>query len=143
MRVRVATLCDAATVRDDLLNVLSAGISVSNVGAFPTPLNVTLALLIEIEASEVGIEHSVELRVVSSGGDVLGGANGQFSMKESEAAKNPLTRNGPGSVPLALPLEQITIPEPGEYRLELTVNGEHEPPLRFFVVPIRTEADVL
>ena len=45
MRIDTALLCDAATERDGLLNVLGGGITVATRPEFPAPLGMTLALV--------------------------------------------------------------------------------------------------
>ena len=119
-------LCDAATVREQLLHVLGAGISVVTRQSYPAPLGASLALMFECQedATEVEIGFSVRIRQDSPNNRAIATFDVQFDFKKD-------VEESPIQVPLAIPLHEIGIPEPGIYTLSVVRNGWQDENLRF------------
>ena len=58
-----AMLCDAATVREGLLNVLGAGITRLHREQFPAAMGTQLALLLHSNAKEMGKPHKLLITI--------------------------------------------------------------------------------
>lgn len=129
MRISTALLCDAATVREGLLHILGGGVSVMGRADFPAPMLVQLAILIHQDPTELGQEHVLDVVVQNIDG-----------VRVAEASVQWLTSSAavPGfrelAQPLVLPLQDIGLPEPGAYSVELLINGHHEASIGFEVV---------
>lgn len=121
--LKVAVLADAANVRDGLLSVIGGGISVIRYPSYPMPLNADVALLFELTEPAEGEQHEIKVdarRVTSEANDET---DLLFSV-EARLIVGPLGPDAPRhrNAPLAIPLRQAGIPEPGEYRIEVAVN---------------------
>ena len=122
MRVDCALLCDAVTVRDGLLHVLGGGVTQIMRPAYPAPLGVALALRIMIHPTETAAQHRCQVLLQNSDGAQLANADVTFAV---EGAGDTV----PGeehSLALPLPLQNVGIPEPGEYSIEILIHGIHQ-----------------
>jgi hypothetical protein len=132
-KVQAAILSDVAYVRDGLLYVLAGGINRVTT-ALPGTLNVSLTVMVELEAIEFDTNHQVTVKIVHApSASKVGEAVGNF--------KAGNTRNlGPGEpmlLPLVLPLRNITLPAHGSYDIHVSVDGELQQLLTFRCVPSR------
>ncbi len=139
MKVDVAMLCDAVTVREGLLNILGGGITRLNRTAFPSTFSGALALRILVNPLEAGAEHKLQIIFQTEDGDRLAEVGGQF--QTSAAGKT-----FPGeelSFPIGMAF-QTPIPQVGAYSFEVAINGEHRssiPVWAVLVEPGRSEEE--
>lgn len=129
MRISTALLCDAATVREGLLHILGGGVSVMGRAEFPAPMLVQLAILIHQHPTELGQDHVLDVVVQNVDGARVAEASVQWS---TPAAAIPGFREL--AQPVVLPLQDIGLPQPGAYSVELLINGHHEASVGFEVV---------
>lgn len=119
MRLAMATLADFANVREGMLNVVSAGIRSIGRENYPSPLNVYLAMLLEIYDDDAIDEVLIEvvLNPREQGGDdqVEQGVQIQVQRNEGE-------RVG-ANLPFAVPLEVLSLARPGKYDLSISIAG--------------------
>ncbi len=66
MKLDVALLCDAATVREGLLHVLGGGVTKLSRPDYPAPLGVQLAVRVTGEWSEASGTHKLEVALVDA-----------------------------------------------------------------------------
>jgi hypothetical protein len=124
MKIDTALLCDAATERDGLLNVLGGGITVATRPEFPAPLAMTLALRILVHPTEVNSEHKIEM--------LLQDADGGLVTKVDVGLGAPDTPPDlpPGEEPaLVLPWSfpgNPILPHAGRYSIEILIDGVHQ-----------------
>lgn len=133
---QVFVLCDAANVRDGLLNILGAGISSISRHEFPAQLDCLVAIQFEISGGSM--DDEIVLRVVVSGGD-----GEQVDVPEFETTLNqtpieqrtpkptPALNNPSFTVPFILNASALTVPAPGSYQMALFVNDQQLSSLRF------------
>ena len=132
-KVQAAVLSDVAYVRDGLVYLLAGGINRVTTG-LPGTLNVSLTIMVELEASEFAESHQVAVKVVHApSAKRIGEAAGNFHAGDTSAL-------GPGEpmlLPLVVPLRNITLPEHGPYDIHVSVNGELQQMLTFRCIPPR------
>jgi hypothetical protein len=127
----IAILCDAATVREGLLHLLGGGITHLGRSAFPSPLDLTLAVQVEMDELEARQSHRLTVTLVDDQGVALSSAQAVWgSAVEVAPGAVPGT---PVVIPMALPLHSMTLPAPGAYRIRLGLDNIDEFELRFSV----------
>ena len=118
-----AMLCDYATVREGLLHVLGGGINRLWRENFPAQMGVTLALLFELHPTEANMKHSLSIVLLDEDGHRLAEVNADFQVGRQMGAG----RRGENIVlPLAVSLQQMEIPNPGAYSVEILIDGQHK-----------------
>jgi hypothetical protein len=120
MRIDVALLCDAVTVREGLLNILAGGITRTTQPEYPAQFKGGLALRIMIHPTEATKPHDIEMFCQGEDGKHLFDVNGQF---QSQSAGHL-----PGeelSLPMALDFN-LQLPEPGAYSFEILIDNIHQ-----------------
>lgn len=116
MRADLGVLCDYATVREGLLTVVGAGISILNRPAYPSPFGGMLALLLNLDPESRGTEHSVTVKLRRDR-EVIADVTGTFTVGP------PSGETGhPPRAPLVADLRQLIIPEAGEYEITVAVD---------------------
>lgn len=117
MRFAVATLCDAASVRDGLLNVLGAGITVISRDQWPAPIGATLAFLVEIESNEfqVPFNFSIELTASEFKSAPIATIEGGFGGSLGDVV------NAPIQLPVIVPMNDVLLPGSGSYECTIDV----------------------
>lgn len=121
MRLAVSTLCDAAAVREGLLNILGGGITVFNRSSFPAPMSCSLAILVEVTVEDGAGPHHLNIeisRILADNLESIAEVNANFIQEEPA---------GPGSaavtsVPLVLDMRDAGVPAPGEYQIQIRLN---------------------
>lgn len=118
MDVAFALLADAANVsREGKLNVLGAFDRIHG-AQFPlTWPRMVLVTRFVASAAEYGQEKSIEIITLDADGKRLGAATGKMQVPTPDAGGRPLKINH------ILPMT-LTFPGPGEYSIEILVNGE-------------------
>ena len=129
MRVEIFTLCDAATAdAGGKLNILGSFDRI-NAAAIPVthPL-CALAIKLRFERLEEG-QKRIRISFMDSDGTAV--------MPTLEAATQVSFPPGEHSVTacLVLQIQQIKLPNYGEYSIDLAVDGRHEASIPFFVRP--------
>lgn len=123
-----AMLCDAATVREGLLNVLGAGITRVWRDTFPAPMGTQLALLLHASAEEMGKQHKLTITMNDSSKTKIAEVALDFSV-------SPNANNRPGemvTVPLVASFQQQPLPKQDSYTIDLNIDGKVVKTLNFF-----------
>lgn len=118
MRYAVATLCDFAQVRENLLFVSGGGITRATRVRFPADLELMLALSIEVSDIELSEPLELRVRVESADGEELAQILGVVQGK--------LSGLDPGETQeLALPLDlrRVILPVEGRYMIRVNAPG--------------------
>jgi uncharacterized protein DUF6941 len=119
MRVEVL-LCDAATVRENLLHVLGAGINRIARPVYPAKLGLDLALLFTIAPTEAQERHRLRVVVQTSDGNKIAEFSAEFQVAPAGALQ-------PGErmmTPVVLPLKEVQLPSEGVYGIEILIDGQ-------------------
>jgi hypothetical protein len=113
VELQAALLCSAASVRDGLLSVIDAGRTQIAGVEFPLALDLTLALMVNCDASEVRASHAVRVAVVASDTEVqVGGMQQCFSPVPQEVSTDI-------NFPLVLDLSPLALPARGDYEVRV------------------------
>lgn len=123
-------LCDAATVREGLLHVLGGGITRIWRPKYPAPFTGALAVVIQPHAGEVGIEHSLVIKIASQDGKELAKLEAKFTVDKGSDSE-------PGEIaviPMVIDFSNppLVIPEIGGYAIDVLVDQQHKDSLSFF-----------
>ena len=133
-------LCDFAEVAGNKLFITGAGISLlASPGTdSPYPINVSLAILVSIPWTDTDTQHSLTIELVS---EVAGGSQQRIPLAEQlpdghpegdmgmivfvfSAARVPTMVPGDEStMPIALPLFGLPLPELGPYWFSVRIDG--------------------
>jgi hypothetical protein len=106
-------------VRENLLNVLGAGITEFTALAYPAAMPVSLAILVWLE--EPGEVGSHEFRVVVEQGDSrLAEIEVRFAIQSTRETPDDFE----GPAPFVVDLRPIQTPEPGHITLQLMLDGQ-------------------
>lgn len=131
-----AMLCDAATVREGLLNVLGAGITQLYREQYPAPMGVQLALLLHSLPQEMGKNHRMTLALTHQGKDKVAELAVDFNV-----GANPGTATDAGvTVPIIASFQQQNLPKEGAYSIELSIDGELLKTLHFHAAKAPAQA---
>jgi hypothetical protein len=115
-----AFLCDAATVRENLLHVLGGGITRTWHDNYPAPLGLALAMMLTLQPTEAG-DHKLRVILQDQDGVAIVSLDGGFQVTRGPDAR-------PGellAVPLVLALHNVAIPKAGTYSVEVLVDSHH------------------
>jgi len=131
MTLELFAICDAATVSGGKLNILGAFDSIC-ANQFPVVHpHCTIAVRIRFNRIEEG-DHRLRMNVVDEDGrSIMSSLDGNMSVKfggEDDSAVANLLIN----------LQQLKIERPGQYGVDLAVNGRHEASLPLFVRQAKT-----
>ena len=103
-------LCDAANVREGLMNVLSAGVSRVLRPTLPAAGALTVALLVDLAPGEITRPHELNIRVVNPSGKKIAELMAGFQLGRNYELE---------------PGEHGLVPVPVPFQIELTEYGEH------------------
>jgi hypothetical protein len=128
-----AFLCDAATVREGLLNVLGAGITRIWREGFPAPLGMQLAFVLTVHPTEAAEQHRFRVVVQNADGATVAQIDAEFGLNPPlDATPGPGPQPGEMlAAPAVLDLRNVGVPEPGAYSVELLLDGQHVRSLPF------------
>jgi hypothetical protein len=134
MRLAIATLADAANVREGLLSVLSAGVTIVRRPSFPARLEVVLAISVEVAPEDriAELDINADVRPGAPGATVAEGEAPLFSARAH--VEFELERDSLFFIPLAIPLGGATVPSPGAYRIVVGIPGLADTEVPFGVV---------
>jgi hypothetical protein len=121
-------LCDSARVRENLLHVLGGGITRLRKEAYPAPMQVDLALMVTLTPSERANLHSLGVDIRGADGEIIFGLQGQFGISEL-GPDTPAWENS--QVPIAIQMQLVAIPEPGDYVIEVMIDNRSTRSLHF------------
>lgn len=121
MRVVAAFLCDAVTVRDNLLHVLGGGVNVTARTEMPSALGVNGALMMEAGREELGRDHYLTVMVERVEGKVVGQLSAVLALGPPDDSYPP---DIVSSVPVALPLASLPLTEYGSYSVRVILDDE-------------------
>jgi hypothetical protein len=127
-----ALLCDAATVRENLLHILGGGLGELWRDAYPSALGVDLALLLTLHPSEATDDHELRILIQDTDGKQIAQLEARFSVGA------PVMQIPAGQMlraPVAIQLRTVPIPAPGLYSIELLVDKQHRRSLPFQAMP--------
>lgn len=116
MHLTAAILCDAANVREGLLNVLSGGVSVVNRPSYPNLVGVQLAGLLSADDPAVA-NFVLEVQLLDADEHILGSTR----LSGSPIPDQPVSE-GPGMLPMVIPLPFV-LPQPGRYTIRVRLDG--------------------
>jgi hypothetical protein len=117
MEIDFALLADAANVsREGKLNILGAFDRIFG-GTFPlTWPRMVLVTRFIASAAEYGAEKTLEIVTLDADGKRLGAANGKMKVPQGRSGRTLKLNH-------VLPMT-LTFPAPGQYSIEILVNGE-------------------
>jgi hypothetical protein len=127
-----ALLCDAATVREDLLHILGGGLGQLWPDTYPGPLGVDLALLLTLQPSEATGDHELRVLIRDTDGKEIALLEATFSIGPQAM---PIPAGEMLRAPIAIQLRTVPIPAPGLYSIELLVDKQHRRSLPFQAMP--------
>jgi hypothetical protein len=128
MELAAAILCDHVSVREGLLIVVGGGITRLWRENLPAPLNVELALLLEMSSMELGGSHEVAV-IDEDGGEVARFQGGlQVGARDLDPGETQL-------VPLAVKFGPTGVSHHGRYSMEISLDGRHVQSVGFRVLP--------
>lgn len=126
MIIRAAFLCDHASVRDNVLFAVGAGVTRTRQSAFPAPNPFMLALLLELDESETNEEHDIQLSI-----------SGRGEKPFAQVGITLTVRQGlhPMMIPLSVSMSNAAIEKPGHYQVSIVINDDNDlvSPLSFVV----------
>lgn len=128
MSIQIALLCDAANVREGLLNILSGGINRVYRPSLPSSIAVTLALLVELDPDGIDLPHEVTVQVNDPDGKVLGRIVAAFQ-RDPASAPPRLERGESAMLPVAVPLQLVMTDKYGRHAVRVRVD-ESDPVIR-------------
>ncbi len=126
MLIEIFSLCDAATSESGKLNILGAFDTIW-VRQFPVVYpHCSVAVRIRFSVAEKG-EHNLGLRLIDADGkDILPPAGGAMRLDLPEGMTS-------GSTNLIMNIQALKLEKPGEFSLELSVDGMNVLSLPLFV----------
>lgn len=128
MQVEIFAICDAATSDNGKLNILGSFDTIW-VRKFPAVYpHCAVAVKMRFQSLEKG-DHAIAVRFIDEDGhNILPPANGSFSV-------NMPTDQRSASADIVLNIQSLNLAKPGEYALELSVDGHSMISLPLFVRP--------
>jgi hypothetical protein len=129
MKVSLAVVCDFAEVRENLLTVVSAGITRLRRDSLPAPMAVFVAVQLEVPAAERPFPHEVVTRVVGPSGADLATISGNFQVSST----SDFDGDESGVVSLPFDLRMISATEFGWHTIDITIDGANRHVLKIKV----------
>jgi hypothetical protein len=127
VKITTGLLCDFASVREGLLFVVGGGITRVRRPHYPAALGCSVALLVELHQMELTRPHELEVRVVGPDGEDVGTIKAGF--QTAPMTDLDIGENLP--IPVVLDLRAATLPKPGRYNVEASIDGGHQLTLSF------------
>lgn len=122
MRVNCSLLCNGAnTTGDGLLNIVGGGITILTTTDFPFALvNLVLALSLTASTDELFTgDHTLTFSFLKR----PNAQQASHGTVEFSAATPPEPSQPIATAPLVIPLNQVVIPEPGEYDIPIDLDN--------------------
>ncbi len=126
LELKVVVLADAANVREGLLSVIGGGLSVLRYPNYPVPLQADLGLMFQISDLVEGESHAIKIECVRVDAQQRSVPDDPMFEVEARlvAGPSPELAARHRNAPLAVPLHNVGVPTPGEYRVSVSVDGE-------------------
>jgi hypothetical protein len=122
MRIDTCLLCDAATVREGLLNILGGGITHAVRQEYPAPLGMSLAMRIMVHSTEITGPHRIEVMLNDEDGQRV--TNFHVDVGVPDETEIP-----PGLEPEIMFAWDFPgrpmLPHPGKYSFEVLIDRTH------------------
>jgi hypothetical protein len=131
VKLTALMLCDSASVREELLHVLGAGITRVSRPKYPAPLNLSVAILLSPEGDDTGMSYQGSLKVLSDDGNESLAYIEFNLMNQRETGEEPTVLP---VVPAVFSLDNVFLPKPGVYRIDFRLADELAAPLEFVAV---------
>lgn len=129
MDITTAMLADFAQVRDGLLFVSSGGVTRSYRDSVPAPLNVFLAIMLELDRIEAERVQEVHVVVVDEDGQQLAELAGEIQLGATQLMVNENL-----NVPVVFDLRSVPIQRYGSVEVRLYIAREHRRTLPMWVL---------
>lgn len=130
-QLKALVLCDFAQVREGLMFVQSGGLTRLVAGSFPAKFGCHLACLVYVPPDEAATAHEMVMKVKAASTATLV-ATVKVELRQSPPP--PGLAPGEGrQIPIVVPLAAVTFPAPGEYDLQVELDGELAGDLSFRV----------
>ena len=128
MQVEIFTVCDAATSENGKLNILGSFDTIW-VRKFPAVYpHCAVAVKMRFPSLEQGA-HAIAVRFIDADGhNILPPVNGSFAVKMPADQRS-------ASADIVLNIQSLNLAKPGEYAMELAVDGHNTISLPLFVRP--------
>lgn len=121
IQLQAAAICDAATVREGLLHILGAGITVFNRPSFPAPFSAHIGILLTAwDVPDVGEQHAVHVIARHVDTPTARVFEADIEMKVDRALDGSRIQ----TLPIALDLSNAGLPAVGFYELSLEIDGD-------------------
>lgn len=129
MRVECAVLCDAASVRENLIHVLGGGISGTVASAFPATLQITFAFRAVLDSREAKDSHLLRV-VLRNAVDDLEVASEGITFERSPG--EPIV--GEAALTTAMFLGSFVVPKAAQYLIDVSLDQRN-----IVTIPLRVE----
>jgi hypothetical protein len=129
MEITTALLADFAQVRDGLLFVSSGGVTRCYRDQLPAPLNIHMAMVMELDRLEAEKVHEVHVVVVDEDGQQLAEIAGEIQLGATQMMVNENV-----NVPIVFDLRNVPIERYGNVEVRLYVQREHRRTLPIWVL---------
>ena len=130
MEISAAFLCDFAEVREGLLMALGGGITRLWRPTYPTSIDATLALLVEVPPSELDVRHQIDVAIQGPDAPV-----GEAKVEFQTGAGQQLEAGESVVAPIAIDLRPVQLPAPGSYSINVSVDGKFIRAVSFVAQP--------
>jgi hypothetical protein len=134
MEITTALLADYAQVRDGLLFVSSGGVTRCYRDQLPAPLNIHMAMVMELDRLEAEKVHEVHVVVVDEDGQQLAEIAGEIQLGATQMMVNENV-----NVPIVFDLRSVPIERYGNIEVRLYVQREHRRTLPIWVLQPPTD----
>lgn len=131
MKLTAFMLCDSASVRESLLHVLGAGITRVSRPRYPALMGLSVAILLESDSNDIGASLGGEVRLLGDDSDepIM-----SVSLGIEPREEHLIDPNLPSTIPLAISLDQISLPKPGSYKIVFSLDEKVLASLEFEAV---------
>lgn len=129
MKLDWAHLSNSAEVRDGLVYVLGGGWDTGWRPSFPAPFLGALTLSVRVHPSEISKAHQVELLFWDADGKPFAPPATLSLEPGTIPDKHPTGWDIPANI--AIGLQNLPIPSPGFYSIEILIDGQHQRSVRF------------
>jgi hypothetical protein len=131
IRLQALLLADHANIRENLISVLSAGITRAELATYPGHFPAFLVMVVYAPADQLGIAHEVDIRFkYPATAMTFAEMKVQFPVADGKLFP------GEGQqIPFAIPIHGIPFPETGQVDVQVSLNGQHSGDLTFWLLP--------
>ncbi len=132
MELDAALICDAASVRENLLFVLGGGITRYWREDLPADIQVSLALVLKVHPTEMGRPHELDVILMDADGTRLNELKVGFQV-DVTAERPDLDLTESALIPQAIDL-RARFPREGSYSIDILLDAQHRKSLQFQVL---------